>query len=135
MVVVAWCDLRRVRVAVEVFWVVFRIPTTAEAWPHGPDVRCLLNCPWHLRGDEIAVGTRQSANMTFSRRIPFQALGKAFEQAAHHMGSRYSLHISHVNMSRYEFRTVHGTHRFTELPIIFWMMMWLYGVPPEESHK
>jgi hypothetical protein len=94
-------------------------------------MRALLNRPLDLRGDEIAVWTRQNANMTLSQLVPVRAFYKTFHRAATLNRVYYRQNLSHVNLMRYQFVTVHGTHCFIELRGTFYMLMWIWGVPSE----
>lgn len=131
MPLVNWYDVDNVRVATNAFWIIVRIPTTKREWPDGVLMRTTLNLP-KLRGDEIAISTRQRCNMTISRTIPMRAFLKVFMVAAMLVGHRVPLPQPHVNLHKYEFVSIHGVHEFAELATPLALMMWMWDVPPQK---
>jgi hypothetical protein len=127
---ISWVDLGRAHTNTATFWVLFRLPVSAQDWAVGPEVSTHLNPPVP-RADEIVVDARQSPNMTDARRVPFLCLKKAVMRACLTVYPTTRLYdiVGHVRLQRYRFRAQDGDHNFDELVVPFMALVWLYGPP------
>jgi hypothetical protein len=128
---ISWSDLGAAVTDPAVAWIQFRIPTTLAEWDIGPLVKAHRRGPPPLRADEILIDAHQNANMTLSRRVPFQCVLKALMRACTIVEPRMRLNmvIGHIKLERYRFRSLHGDDSCAALVDKFVVLVWVLGVP------
>jgi hypothetical protein len=130
MIHVTWPELLSIRPGTNCFWVKYRIPLVREEWFSGVFMSCHLNLPV-LDGQEIAISTRQNANMTLSRDVPGTLLYKLVLLAATQINDfeRTGVRVPHVDLNRYSATTCTGTVPIRNLLEPLKVLCWVLGNP------
>jgi hypothetical protein len=111
MRLVEWSALPGLCVLSQTYWIVFEIPRDGATWCRGLFVSSWMDIG-RLRGEQYAVYTRMSANITLSSNIPGLAVFKALLCAIDDLSIPVSTNRPHVTLTRYYIDTRHGVASF-----------------------